>query len=531
MATALGLGWKPGLEAPTEQLAIEVFERLRPGPGAGRPGEVERLLLPYRDRITQWLKPGRNGYKRGLRLSKVHRLLAREGVEVAYSSLHRFAVKYCGFWDHRRVTVRVAESEPGGVAEVDFGRLGLVPDPERGGNRVVHALIVTLVQSRHQYVHVTHSQKLEDLIGGIEDAFAFFAGVPRRLILDNLRAAITKPDVYDPLFRRTFEEYATYRGFVIDAARVRHPKGKPHVERNVSYVRDSFFRGERWLNLEHVQREAILWCRNTAGTRRHGTTRERPLAVFENIERALLLPLTKDRFDPPQWGKYKVHPDHHISFSKALYSVPTRYIGQTVWVRGDRTLVRIYVGGKLIKTHQRKPPGGRSTDYDDYPQALAPYARRDPDRMIREAKQHGTHLGSFMEALLAGSFPWAKLRQAQKLQRLGHKYGWRRLDQACRRALAFELINVKRVEQILRADLDRCDRPGDSRCETTVVQFPLRFARPAESFSHHPTNGEDHDNHDRRETVAQDGAQTAEALRLAADTPGPGQLCQEGQTE
>lgn len=150
VATALGLGWKPGLEAPTERLAIEVFERLRPGPGADRSGEVERLLLPYRDRITQWLKPGRDGYKRGLRLSKVHRLLAREGVEVAYSSLHRFAVKYCGFWDRRRVTVRVAESEPGEVAEVDFGRLGLVADPERGGNRVVHALIVTLVQTAAQ---------------------------------------------------------------------------------------------------------------------------------------------------------------------------------------------------------------------------------------------------------------------------------------------------------------------------------------------------------------------------------------------
>ena len=81
------------------------------------------------------------------------------------------------------MTVRVAESEPGEVAEVDFGRLGLVPDPERGGDRVVHALIITLVQSRHQYVHVTHSQKLDDLIGGLEDAFAFFDGVPRRLIL------------------------------------------------------------------------------------------------------------------------------------------------------------------------------------------------------------------------------------------------------------------------------------------------------------------------------------------------------------
>ncbi|MFQ5944621.1 MAG: hypothetical protein ACE5JF_13820, partial [Anaerolineales bacterium] len=215
----------------------------------------------------------------------------------------------------------------------------------------------------------------------------------------------------------------------------------------------------------------------------------------------------------------------------ALYSVPTRYIGKTVWVRADSTLVRIYVAGKAVKTHQRKPPGGRSTDYSDYPQELAPYARRDPDRMIREAQKHGTHLGHFMAALLAGSFPWAKLRQAQRLQRLGKKYGSRRVDQACRRALAFELINVKRVEQIIRNDLDQFDLPNQSRGATQVIHFPLRFERPAHSFSHQPITGDDHDDHDRSEAVPQDGAQTAEALRFGADTTRPGQLRQEDQTQ
>ncbi|MFQ6133900.1 MAG: IS21 family transposase [Armatimonadota bacterium] len=527
VATAVELGWQPGHEEPTEELAVRVAERLRPGPEPSGLGETERRLLPHRARISAWLRPAQQSEGRGLRLTKVQELLARQGVEVPYSSLHRFAVKYCGFSDRRRVTVRVAESPPGEVAEVDFGRLGLVPDdPETGKNRVVYALIVTLVCSRHQYVHVTHSQKLEHLIGGLEDAWAFFGGVTRRLIVDNLRAAITKPDIYDPVFARTFEEYASWRSFTIDAARVRHARGKPHVERNVQYVRDSFFRGEQWLDLGHVQREAPRWCLETAGLRIHGTTRKRPLAVFENQERARLLPLEKERFDPPHWGKCKVHPDHHISFQKALYSVPTRHIGKTVWARGDTKLVRIYVGGRLVKTHQRQPPGGRSTDYNDYPQELAPYAMRDPDRMIREAQRHGKHIGRFMEALLAGSFPWAKLRQAQRLQRLGQKYGFRRVDQACRRALAFELINVKRLERIIRSDLS--DVPGKPHPEGQLVQFPPRFARPATSFSHQPTTGDDHD---RSESITEGGAQTAEALRPVAHTARPGQLRQEGQTE
>jgi len=526
VTVAVELGWKPGLEEPTEELAVGVFQKLRPVPEGGRLGEVERLLLPHRARITAWLARDEKTDKRGLRLTKVHQLLGREGIDVAYSSLHRFAVKYCGFSDSRRFTVRMAESAPAEVAEVDFGRLGLIWDPEKGHNRVAHALIVTLVHSRHQYVHVTHSQKLQDLIDGLEDAWIFFQGVTRRLVIDNLRAAVTKADIYDPVFERIFNEYAAYRGFVIDAARVAQAKDKPRVERNVQYVRENFFRGENWLEIGDVQRGAIRWCLEGAGMRIHGTTRKRPLVVFENVEQAALLPLEKERFDPPFWGKYKVHPDHHVSFQKALYSVPTLHVGKTVWVRGDTKLVRIYFGGELVKTHERQAPGGRSTDYDDYPKEVAPYARRDPDRLIGEAKKRGKHVGAFMEALLSGSFPWAKLRQAQKLQRLGQKYSSRRVDQACRRALAFDLINVRRVEQIIRGNLDRVDLPDGHRTETEVVQFPLRFERAAESFSHQHTEGDDHGG---SQTITEDCSETPEALGHNTHAPRQGELCQESE--
>jgi hypothetical protein len=197
----------------------------------------------------------------------------------------------CGFHDARRLTVRMADTPPGELAEIDFGRLGLVPDPETGRARVAHALVVTLVSSRHQYVHVTRSQRLADVIDGLEGAWAFFGGVPGRVVLDNLKAAITKADRYDPIFQRVFAEYAQTRGFVIDAAVPRHPTGKPHVERGIPYVRENFFRGETWLDLAHVQREAVRWCRAVAGMRVHGTTQQRPLAVFEAIEQPTLVPV------------------------------------------------------------------------------------------------------------------------------------------------------------------------------------------------------------------------------------------------
>jgi transposase len=475
------LGWSPEGEAPTETLAAEVGRRLTTV-GERAAGEVEQQLLTHVEQIRAWLAPPPHE-RRGLRLTKVHQLLARHGTVVPYSSLHRFVVKHCAFGASGRVTVRIAEPAPGELAEIDFGRLGLVWDPDTERRRTAWALVIVLPCSRHQYVHVTFTQTVAAVIHGLEEAWTFFGGVVRRLVLDNLAAAITKADRYDPIFQRTMAEYARHRGLIIDPAVVRHPTGKPHVERGVPYVRDNFFRGETWRDLAHVQASVLVWCRDTAGPRIHGTTRQRPLAVFENVERAALLPLVGDRFDPPQWARCKVHPDHHISFAKAIYSVPTRYVRRQVWVRGDRTLVRIYADQELIKTHPRQPPGGRSTDHADYPEALTPYTTRDPQRIIRHAETQGVHIGRFAAELLGGTFPWAKLRQAQRLLRLGEKYGWRRLDGACQRALAFELLNVQRVERILRLDLAH-DPAATALPEPRVLSLPARFARAAGSFTH-----------------------------------------------
>lgn len=519
-ALARKLGWDPAGPEPDEALAGAVARRLRPVPAEVSPGPSEAQLAGHREQIRQWLEP--EDERRGLKLSKVHQLLVRRGVNVPYSSLYRYAVAHCGFGERRRRTVRMAETRPGEVAEVDFGRLGFVWDPACERRRVHYALLVTLSHSRHQYLHVCASQTFADVIEGLEDAWEFFGGVPARVILDNLKAAITKADRYDPVFQRTFEEYARHRGFVIDAAVPRHPTGKPKVERNVQYVRENFFRGETWLDRDHVQREARRWCLEVAGQRVHGTTRKRPLVVFENEERAALQPLIASRFDPPSWAVAKVHPDHHVQFQKALYSVPTRHVGKRVSVRGDSKLVRIYVDGLCVKTHKRVKEGHRSTDYADYPEELAPYARRDPEALIREGRRQGEHIGRFLEKLLAGDFPWAKLRQAQQLLRLANRYGRTRVDAACRRAVYFELYNTRRVQKILEAELERAAETDSPRGQ--LMLLPARFLRAATSFTHTPKEEPDGD-----QSLTEDRDETPEALGSARDPARPGGVREEGE--
>ena len=168
--TAEGLGWLQS-EEPTETIASAVLQLLRPGRPQNRPGDIEIKLKPHQKRILEWLSPADG--KRGLKLTKVHQLLERDGIFVRYEALSRFAKKHCDF-RQAKVTVRMAETEPGEIAEVDFGKLGPVYDNLTGKNKIAHALLVTLPYSRHQYVHISFFQKLPDLICALENAWFFF---------------------------------------------------------------------------------------------------------------------------------------------------------------------------------------------------------------------------------------------------------------------------------------------------------------------------------------------------------------------
>jgi hypothetical protein len=186
----------------------------------------------------------------------------------------------------------------------------------------------------------------------------------------------------------------------------------------------------------------------------------------------------------------------------------------------------MYDGGELVKTHKRMPEGGRSTDYKDYPEELAPYAMRDPDRIIRDGRRLGEHIGRFLEVLLAGDFPWAKLRQAQKLLRLANKYGRKRLNAACRRAVYFELYNVKRVETIVKSDVEREITRSPSPAKGQLVLFPPRFLRAAGSFNHQK---EDQPHGDT--AIPEDRSEEAEALRPTGDAPRPAGVHEEGEAQ
>lgn len=437
-----------------------------------------RELERHRDRIVAWL-----GAPRPLRLSKIHVLLRRDGMEASYATLRRFAIEELG-WRKREATVRVDDPPPGQEAQVDFGKMGVLFDPDSDKRRVLWTLIITLSFSRYMFVWPSFTQTTAAVCEGLDRAFRFFGAMPRTIIPDNMSAIVALPDALAPRLTESFADYAQARGLFVDPARVRAPKDKPRVENQVAYVRESWFDGETFTSLDDARASAEAWCRDVAGARVHGTTRKVPREEFEHVEKDAMLPPPSAPFDVPIWTTAKVHPDHHIEVAKALYSVPSIYRrnGARVRVRADRSLVRIYVGTALVKTHPRQPPGGRSTDPTDYPVGKSVYALRSVDALLKTAQSKGVHVGRYAEQLLAGPLPWARMRQGYALLRLCEKYGEGRVEAVCQSALSFGVVDVVRITKMLKRAAAAPPVPA-AREERKVVQLPLpRFARPQKHF-------------------------------------------------
>jgi len=332
----------------------EVAHRVQARPLPPR-SEQRLVLVPHLRQLQSWL------CEEKLRLTKVHALLRRRGVEVSYPTLRRFVIDELD-WHKPVPTVRLEDPPAGQEAQIDFALMGMVDDPDTGRRRKLWALLVTLSFSRYMFVWPTFEQTTASVIEGLDAAWDFFGGVVCRVLPDNTKAIVVTANATAPKIQQVFAEYAQHMGFFVDPARVRKPRDKARVENQVQYVRCSWFCGEHFFGLAHCRQDAERWCRDVAGSRVHGTTRKVPMELFEQEERAALLPLPQTRFDVPHWSEAKVHPDHHIQVRRALYSLPTAYIGRTVRVRVDSKMVRIYLGAELIKVHDKKPPGGRSTD-------------------------------------------------------------------------------------------------------------------------------------------------------------------------
>lgn len=448
---------------------------------------VQKALPAVADPVLQSAKFGlldryRDEVREGLRTNTVatvwQRLVRSTGISVSLTTFRRYVRLVCAdLIAAREVTVWRPEVDPGEEAQIDFGKLGLLCNPGVGQKRLAWGFFMILAYSRHMFVRPVWRLDLATWLECHVLGFEFFGGVPRRLVNDNLKGGVVKPDLYDPQLNRSYAELASYYGTLIDPARAGHPKDKPRVERVIPYVRESFWRGREFSSLEAAQGEALDWCRDVAGMRRHGTTGQRPLELFEREERDHLRPLPPQRWERALWTTAKVAQDSHVAVAGALYSIPWRYVGREVEVRLTERVVEVYLDGELIKTHLRRARG-RQTDPNDLPPDKVAFFQRTPQWCLAQAALLGPAVRQAVEEILAVRTLY-NLRQAQGILRQADRYGAQRLDAACARALAFGDPCYRTVKQILERGLDGHPVPQTADGETApgaLLHGPDAFA-------------------------------------------------------
>jgi hypothetical protein len=256
---------------------------------------------------------------------------------------------------------RRLECGPGDEAQVDFGKGARIVGPG-GKRRKTHLFGIVLSCSRKAYSEVVYRQTSDEFLRCLENAFRHFGGSPRRLITDNLRAAVKTADWFDPELNPKVRSFAEHYGAVFLPTRPYTPRHKGKVENSIGYAQNNALKGRVFSSLEEQNNFLLEWELTVADKRIHGTTRRQVGKHFTETERGALLPLPLEPFPSFHEGRRTVHRDGHVEVKRAYYAVPPEYLAREVWVRWDTRLVRIFNERmQQIATHVRKEPGAFST--------------------------------------------------------------------------------------------------------------------------------------------------------------------------
>jgi transposase len=373
-------------------------------------------------------------------------LVAEHAFRATYSSVKRF-VRRLG--EASPLPFRRMECEPGAEAQVDFGTGAPVGEPGRRRRRS-HVLRMVLSHSRKGYSEAVFRQTTEAFLRAIENGFRTWGGVPRTLVIDQLRAAVAKPDWFDPELNPKVADFCRHYGTVMLPTRPRTPRHKGKVEAGVDYVQENGLKGHAFLTLAGENEHLAAWESRVADHRIHGTTRQQVHQVFEQAERAVLLALPPDLFPAFEEARRAVHRDGHVEVDKAYYSVPPEYLGHEVWVRWDARVVRVFdLRMNQIAIHVKADPGRFSTQPGHIASEKISAVERGSAWLLRRAAHIGPHTAAWAEALLEAR-GIEGVRVLQGLLSLARKHPADTLEKACESALSHQIFRLRGLRGLLR---------------------------------------------------------------------------------
>jgi hypothetical protein len=346
---------------------------------------------------------------------------------------------------------RRLECGPGEEAQVDFGTGAPLRGPD-GKRQRTHVFRIVLSHSRKGYSEAVRRPSTDEFLRCLENAFHHFGGVPQRLVLDNLRAAVKKADWFDPELNPKVQAFGRHYRTAFLPTRPYTPRHKGKVERGVDYVQENALKGRTFPHLPEENEFLAHWEATVADTRLHGTTRRHVGVLFLEVERPALQPLPPERFPCFQEGRRVVSRDGHIEVARAYYSVPPEYLGRRVWVRWDGRLVRVFNERlESIAVHARQEAGRFSTQGQHIVREKISGVERGAAYLLEQVRRLGGHSSRWAQAMLSDRGVEG-IRVLQGLLSLAHRHPAAAIDRACEIAHSYGAYRLRTVRTLIDRD-------------------------------------------------------------------------------
>ena len=428
----LRLAAKPAISTPGSAHGADAKPTISTSGTAGRAS----ACLPW----STWIEAQAD---QGLSAQRIYQdLVTEHDFRHSYQSVKRFVARLQRADPQR---FQRLECAPGQEAQVDFGR-GAPLRTEDGRRHGTHVFRIVLSHSRKAYSEAVLRQTTETFLRCMENAFRYFGGVPVTLVIDNLRAAVTHADWYEPELNPKLEAFARHYSTTILPTRPRMPRHKGKIERGVGYVKNNALKGRSFTSLAAENEYLLVWEKQIADQRIHGTTRQQVRHHFETQERAALQPLPPAAFPCYQEAKRSVHRDGFIEVLRAYYEVPEEYLGREVWARWDNRLVRIFnLRGEQIALHALVMAGRFSRG----PASARRRVERNQAYLLHETQLIGPHCGQWAEAMVSERGPLG-IRVLYGLLALTRRHSVRDIEHACAQASAQGTYRLRELRRLIQ---------------------------------------------------------------------------------
>jgi len=356
----------------------------------------------------------------------------------AYSNFCRYIKIKFSNENSPKITIRIVR-QPGDSLEVDYaGDTVPILNPSTGEIIEAQLFVAAMSYSSYFYAEFTLTQQQEDFIGSHNRMFYYFGGVPKYLIPDNCKTAVTKSERYDPVINHTYQDMCVHYNVAVDPADPASPKHKPNVERTVGILQQDFLqriRNKTYTSLGELNRDLHDYLRGKQQEiiKERGKSRAQ---LFEE-EKLFLRPLPAFPYEIFYFKKANVHPDCHIQHNKNFFSVPYIHVGKEVCVRYNQNMIYIYVNTECVAMHSTpKTQGHYYTNEKHYPEKQIVDLHMNILALKSEAERYGPNLAQLVDRLFREEqFPLKKLRKVQGILELAKKFEKVAMEEAAETAL------------------------------------------------------------------------------------------------